>query len=337
MCIAITKPADTAPDWKAYEVGFRSNPDGWGFAVAYDGKIVAAKDVTSFDDFRKKFEPLAHLPALVHFRIKTHGKVDKRNCHPFLVAEDMACIHNGTISIKCNRDEDMSDTWHFVELVLKPMYEGDPTFAWNHGSQFLAEQFIGWSKMAFLRADGQFAWWHRDKGFDVSDGHWYSNGGYIESPRQTSCTTTLFPYGSSRVSHSAYDDTIWDRTADECRRDEYPDMQDYWAERKERESQVVTKREYEADRAAEQRDLIGFAKRSRKRQKTQADPIYQALGEECTRGEYDNATALLQMGMSMDLIKELYLWDPSALDTLVTYHDCDYEYECYKRQLESDR
>jgi hypothetical protein len=331
MCIAITKPADTPPDWKAYEAGFENNPDGWGFAVAHDGKITTAKDVSTFQDFRRKFEPLSHLPALVHFRIKTHGNVDQRNCHPFLVAEDLACIHNGTINIKCNRDADMSDTWHFVELVLKPMYEGNPTFAWNMGAQFLAEQFIGWSKMAFLRADGQFAWWHKDKGMDVSDGHWYSNGGYIKTPKQT-----VFGYGNygGRVSHT----TCWDREADTATRDDVVAYDEYWEARLARESSL-TKKEYEADRAAEQRDLAKLTYRGSKRKARdkKADPIYAALGDDCSRSEYDNATALLQMGMGMDLIKDLYLWDPGALDTLISYHDCDYEYECYKRQLESER
>jgi len=57
MCIAITKPADTAPDWDAYQHGFNRNPDGWGFAVPHKGRVVIRKDISSFDAFRKEFEP----------------------------------------------------------------------------------------------------------------------------------------------------------------------------------------------------------------------------------------------------------------------------------------
>jgi len=182
MCIAISKPAETKPDWVAYEQGFRRNPDGWGFAVPQTGRVLIRKDVTSFDEFRRAFEPFADEPALVHFRIKTHGDISKRMCHPFRISEKMAMIHNGMLDIECNLNAQKSDTWHFVKQVLRPMAVSDPRFCFNQGTQFLSEQFIGYNKCVFMTHDGEFCHWNKSAGTVAADGHWYSNNTY-EKPK----------------------------------------------------------------------------------------------------------------------------------------------------------
>ena len=182
MCIAITKPAGIKPDYKAYKNGYDRNPDGWGFAVPdrHKKSVIIRKNTTSFKDFWKQFKPFKDRPALVHFRIKTHGLIEKRNCHPFRVGSDLAMIHNGQLDIQCNEMKDKSDTWHFVKQVLRPMYDDSPLFPWNVGCQFIAEQYIDYNKCAFLHADGDFAWWNKEAGYEVKDGHWYSNKTYEE-------------------------------------------------------------------------------------------------------------------------------------------------------------
>ena len=87
-------------------------------------------------------------------------------------------IHNGQLDIQCNEMKDKSDTWHFVKQVLRPMYDDSPLFPWNVGCQFIAEQYIDYNKCAFLHADGDFAWWNKEAGHEVKDGHWYSNTTY---------------------------------------------------------------------------------------------------------------------------------------------------------------
>ena len=191
MCIAITKPAGIKPDYKAYKNGYDRNPDGWGFAVPdrHKKSVIIRKNTTSFKDFWKQFKPFKDRPALVHFRIKTHGLIEKRNCHPFRVGSDLAMIHNGQLDIQCNEMKDKSDTWHFVKQVLRPMYDDSPLFPWNVGCQFIAEQYIDYNKCAFLHADGDFAWWNKEAGYEVKDGHWYSNKTYEEPkwPKNVEC------------------------------------------------------------------------------------------------------------------------------------------------------
>lgn len=175
MCLAIYKPATTQPDWSAYRNGFAANNDSWGFAVVVDGAIVTRCGIGQFDEFREALEPYADKQAIIHFRWATHGKKDTGNCHPFMVADDLAVIHNGVISIKCDVDKDRSDTWHFNELVLKPMHERDVDFYKRSEIVYTQELAHDSSKFVFLRADGDFVIWNEDDGEWATDGHWYSN------------------------------------------------------------------------------------------------------------------------------------------------------------------
>lgn len=192
MCLAIYKPADTAPDWNAYQNGFYQNDDSWGFAAVVDGSLVTRCGLGKFAEFREAFEPYADKQAVIHFRWATHGSKTEPNCHPFLVADDLAVIHNGVISIKCDVHTDRSDTWHFNELVLKPMHSRDPDFFKRPDIVYTQELAHDGSKFVFLRADGDFEIWNAAGGEWEGDGHWYSNDSYEgwRSRWYTSRTTT---------------------------------------------------------------------------------------------------------------------------------------------------
>jgi glutamine amidotransferase len=181
MCLAIYKPAETPVDWKSYENGFDSNDHSWGFAAVQDGKLVVKHGVGKFDEFRHALEPYAQCQAVIHFRWATHGSRTVANCHPFLVSRDLAVIHNGIISIKCNVHSDRSDTWHFNELVLKPMHKHDPDFFTRPEMIYTQEQAHRGNKLCFLRADGEYAIWNEEDGHWTNDGHWYSNTDYESS------------------------------------------------------------------------------------------------------------------------------------------------------------
>lgn len=209
MCLAIYKPAATLPDWSAYRNGHSSNDDSWGFAAVVDGRLVTRCGIGDFAEFREAFEPYADRQAIIHFRWSTHGKTDLDNCHPFLVSDDLAVIHNGVISIKCDVDADRSDTWHFNELVLRPMHGRDPDFFRHTDVRYTQELAHSGSKFVFLRADGEFSIWNEASGTWDADGHWYSNNSHAVSYSRYvgfSRSTTANP----TPSHSRWD------AADEC-------------------------------------------------------------------------------------------------------------------------
>jgi hypothetical protein len=199
MCLAIYKPATTQPDWSAYRNGFAVNDDSWGFAAVVDGTLVTRCGVGTFEEFREALEPYADKQAIIHFRWATHGKKDTGNCHPFMVSDSLAVIHNGIISIKCDLDKDRSDTWHFNELVLKPMHARDEGFYQRSEVVYTQQLAHSGSKFVFLRADGDYCIWNEDAGDWARDGHWYSNdsheGSYYRSvgfglTARTKTTTT---------------------------------------------------------------------------------------------------------------------------------------------------
>jgi hypothetical protein len=178
MCLAIYKPATTAADWDAYAAGHNSNAHSWGFAAVVDGQLVTRCGIGTFAEFKQAFEPYADKQAIIHFRWATHGSKTEANCHPFLVSDDLAVIHNGIIHIECSVHSDRSDTWHFNELVLRPMHSRDPDFYSRPDVIYTMEQAHGGNKFVFLRADGDCGIWNADAGKWESDGHWYSNSDY---------------------------------------------------------------------------------------------------------------------------------------------------------------
>lgn len=180
MCLAVYKPSKVDPDWDALEEGFKCNSHGAGFAVAHKGQIEICKGFFTFDEFRRAYLPHAHKQAAIHFRLATHGERNEANCHPFSVTDEIAMIHNGILSIDTSDAKEMSDTWHYVEYVLKPLAAESRDF-YSHGSiKFLGEAAINGSKFVFLRADGDWDIWNQTDGHWSGD-IWYSNRSYAKS------------------------------------------------------------------------------------------------------------------------------------------------------------
>jgi len=153
---------------------WKANDDGGGFAFARDGKIKITKCLVSFKDFWSRYRkavkenPDKHF--LIHCRIKTSGKVNLENCHPFVVRKGLVMIHNGIIDIEMPNKE-RSDTFHFAQLLgsLKDSPMESTAFA------SIIENAIGTSnKIAFLDARGRYLILN-EKGGDWKDGIWFSN------------------------------------------------------------------------------------------------------------------------------------------------------------------
>lgn len=275
MCLAILKPADTAPDWTAYENGYDDNPHSWGFAVVYDGQIVTDFGLGKFAEFRTAFEPYAQCKAIIHFRWATHGSKTVANCHPFMVSPDLAMIHNGIISIECNVHKDRSDTWHFNELVLKPSHHRDPDFFLRGDVRYTQELAHRGSKFCFLHADGQHGIWGESDGIWETDGHWYSNSGYRTSRMAGYYTTRVTRKGESYLTHAPADT---------------PPATD---------GDVMTKREVQMDLAADFGDSLRYADEPRIEEE-EDDFDYDA--------QYANLAAqeLMTAGFSESTLKEVY-------------------------------
>lgn len=107
-----------------------NNPDGFGYGILVDEKIIVGKDMEAekiIEEFLVAREMYPDAPAIFHSRIGTHGVRDVSNCHPFWSGDDGQTIvaHNGVMQLLTDRvDEDgkvidvRSDTRIFAEDYL---------------------------------------------------------------------------------------------------------------------------------------------------------------------------------------------------------------------------
>lgn len=189
MCIAIMKPQGKIISKKTLQECYRNNPDGAGFMFSSNKELHIKKGYFDFKEFYEEYKKYQDKKCVIHFRIKTHGKIDKDNCHPFRVNNSLGFIHNGVITgfggdIK-------SDTVEFNEQVLQGLVS-----KWGNLSLFekpvtkLIEATIGYSKLVFLDRHNNhniinetLGQWHK--------GVWYSNSSYKPTPKWD--TKTYYP------------------------------------------------------------------------------------------------------------------------------------------------
>lgn len=164
MCLIVHKENTES---KFTEEQFRSminsNPHGLGIMYRENGRVVVHKTLgTALEKFElwTKFKDMEEYA--MHARWKTHGLVDIPNCHPYRVLSldegdplDVYMMHNGIISGFPDVDKTMSDTWNFVEAIIRPIVKNNIELLWdNDAVQILVQDFIGnGSKLLFMRGD----------------------------------------------------------------------------------------------------------------------------------------------------------------------------------------
>jgi len=99
---------------------------------------------------------------LIHCRLTSHGENSIDNCHPFFVAPNLAVIHNGVMPTHytelANLNPKHSDTWYFIERVLKNLYKNSPDFYKQENVMQEIERHNGDSnKLCFLDNKGRYA------------------------------------------------------------------------------------------------------------------------------------------------------------------------------------
>jgi hypothetical protein len=225
MCIAILKKCGKTISKETLKRCFDANSDGAGFAyVNTDFKNVKRLSIYKTLDFEKfwnKYERAERLfpesNFLIHFRIKTHGMVNIKNCHPFFINKDECFIHNGIIP-GLTHSVDKSDTMMYNEEVLQHLEVG-----WhkNPGIKKLIESFIVGSKLVYLNVDNEFEIFNESKGTWVDD-IWYSNNSYKEpvvyntkfvAAKPSVVKKSVFGYGPvEKISGVSFDECLSCRT-----------------------------------------------------------------------------------------------------------------------------
>lgn len=202
MCIAIYKPAGVKmPELKTFENCWESNSDGAGYAVRKDGQCHIHKGIMDWKEFEKAYDTrlckLRDYDVLLHFRIHTHGGVNKENTHPFPITTNVkqlgktytvcprCLIHNGVLPIT-PRKNSISDTAEMALRIAESGLTSDKVEA-------LIGELLGTNKIALMNGVRVYLMgdWIQDNGvyysnktysYSIYDGswnkEWWKNYGY---------------------------------------------------------------------------------------------------------------------------------------------------------------
>ena len=180
MCIAVYQPEGKKLSKETFYQCYHRNPDGFGMMFAKKGEIKIYKTLDGPDKAYALYSKLRKGEGrgknmVLHFRIATHGSVNKENCHPFRVNKHLALAHNGIIHAVDTRNyKDMSDTRVFAKEILAKLPN---FFEWEEPITRLIEEFIGHSKLILLDDEGMAHIYNEHMG-EWADGIWFSNGSY---------------------------------------------------------------------------------------------------------------------------------------------------------------
>ncbi len=165
MCLIVFKEnKDSVFTNRNFKTMITRNSDGLGLMWRENGRVRTEKCMGTPSEKFKLCRKYRNLPTYaMHARIRTHGLTNEANCHPYEIMNmdkgdpiDLYMMHNGMISAAPDTNKDMSDTWHYVEYVLKPLIKSNVDLLWNNEwIQNMISKDIGFSKLLFMRSDGE--------------------------------------------------------------------------------------------------------------------------------------------------------------------------------------
>ena len=176
MCILIQHDKTSSFSDELLTDFYTHNSDGFGLMYGDGNKLHITKSLGSVEETIALYRDLAEgRDCVIHYRMKTHGKIDLTNCHPYRITDELWVAHNGILSASNPINKDLSDTWHLIEYILKPIAE-------QNADKFFEDDFIRYmesligstNKLAFCHADGRTSIVNRDSGVDYQES-WMSN------------------------------------------------------------------------------------------------------------------------------------------------------------------
>lgn len=182
MCIIVVQPIGKSISRKTLETCFYNNPDGTGYMFTRDKKLIIKKGYFTFDSFYHNYKidwimngKLS--PFILHFRIATHGNVDRINCHPHQLKENLAFVHNGVFSsvkpikAKVSKSDtlraaiifkQLPDNWFYcksMKILVEDFFKANSSygaFMDNTGQLFITDKKSWVKKNKILYSNGSF-------------------------------------------------------------------------------------------------------------------------------------------------------------------------------------
>ena len=176
MCILIQHDKTSSFSDELLTDFYTHNSDGFGLMYGDGNKLHITKSLGSVEETIALYRDLAEgRDCVIHYRMKTHGKIDLTNCHPYRITDELWVAHNGILSASNPINKDLSDTWHLIEYILKPIAEQNTDKFFEDDFIKYMESLIGsTNKLAFCHADGRTSIVNRDSGVEYQES-WMSN------------------------------------------------------------------------------------------------------------------------------------------------------------------
>ena len=201
MCLLIHQPKGVTFSRQELRDFYQHNPDGFGVAFGDGQTLHVLRLVGSEKEIIEAYQrQAAGRECVIHFRMATHGAKNVDNAHPYAVTDDIVMAHNGVLSCGNPAQPSMSDTWHLIQYVIRPIAEISPDllFCPTWGQMF--GNLIGSSnKLAFIHRDGRVALVNKASGTTHKNA-WLSNNYAWSSPDQDYgrwySTTRISPRGA---------------------------------------------------------------------------------------------------------------------------------------------
>jgi predicted glutamine amidotransferase len=176
MCIIVAKPEKIKLPLTILENMWNNNPHGAGFMWAEDNNLFIKKGFMNFHHLAEHYYPLEKKKLVLHFRWRSTGAISAEMTHPFVINENVAMVHNGTIPKL--KTQNFSDTFifskYFGEKVKDPMLALESARFINR-----LNSIIGYSKLAFMDNKGKIKIVNPQMGL-IYNNCWFSNRSFFE-------------------------------------------------------------------------------------------------------------------------------------------------------------
>jgi hypothetical protein len=183
MCLLVTQSV-SSPSLPEHWLSdfYDNNADGIGVMYAENNTLYVEKALPKTDAELYEFyaKHIDGKDCAFHLRMKTHGDIDMLNCHPYEILNkeehgvDMWMMHNGVLSTGNKADVTKSDTWHYINDILRPMLAKNPNYAFTPSFEYLISGHIGNNRFVIMDNLGRRTVVNQSQGV-YWGGRWMSN------------------------------------------------------------------------------------------------------------------------------------------------------------------
>jgi len=200
MCLIIWNPKGRKLAHESLIAASENNSDGWGVMFPENGRIRTIHSMEGVGALIKLTERLRGVPHSIHFRFRTRGEVDVKQCHPFEVLNkeehgmDLWMMHNGTFS-GVAVDDTNSDSKIFAGMLRTQILEMSkeiPNVEFRKVLKTFSDIIGTGNKLMFMSSGMDAVLVNQSRGSWIG-GVWFSNTYSLSRPawkRQTNWSWT---------------------------------------------------------------------------------------------------------------------------------------------------